>query len=84
MPFSGRRGQVPWLHKFFAHDNGIAIVAARTSADWCHELVVPAAPLHSTTAPGAEVAMHGIKRNSPVAMRRLCRRSGSRSHRRTE
>jgi hypothetical protein len=50
MPFGGRRGQVPWLHKFFAHDNGIAIVAARASADWFHELVVPAAPLHSTAA----------------------------------
>jgi hypothetical protein len=42
-PFGGRRDQVPWLRKFFAHGNGIAIVAARTSADWFHELVVPAA-----------------------------------------
>ena len=44
-PFGGRRGHVPWLHKFFAHGNGIALVAARTSADWFHEVVVPAAPL---------------------------------------
>jgi integrase len=39
-PFGGRRGQVPWLRKFFEHRNGIALCAARTSADWFHELVV--------------------------------------------
>jgi DNA N-6-adenine-methyltransferase Dam len=44
-PFGGRRGQVPWLRKFFEHRNGIALVAARTSADWFHELVVPNAEL---------------------------------------
>lgn len=36
-PFGGRNGQVPWLRKFFAHSNGIALVAARTSAGWFHE-----------------------------------------------
>jgi hypothetical protein len=40
-PFGGRRGQVPWLNKFFAHGNGIALCAARTSADWFHEVVFP-------------------------------------------
>jgi hypothetical protein len=40
-PFGGRRGQVPWLKKFFQHRNGIALVAARTSADWFHAIVVP-------------------------------------------
>ena len=40
-PFGGRRGQVVWLRKFFAHGNGIALVAARTSADWFHEVAVP-------------------------------------------
>jgi hypothetical protein len=44
-PFGGRRGQVPWLKKFFAHGDGIALVAARTSADWFHEVVVPNAEL---------------------------------------
>jgi hypothetical protein len=38
-PFGGRWGQVPWLEKFFAHGDGIALVAARTSADWFHDLV---------------------------------------------
>jgi hypothetical protein len=40
-PFGGRRGQVPWLKKFLAHGNGITLVAARTSADWFHDVVVP-------------------------------------------
>jgi len=40
-PFGGRRGQVPWLRKFFTHGDGIALCAARTSADWFHEVVVP-------------------------------------------
>src|SRR5215831_1175734 len=44
-PFGERRGQVPWLQKFFAHGNGIALVAARTSADWFHEVLVPRAEL---------------------------------------
>lgn len=44
-PFGGRRGHVPLLLKFFAHGNGIALCAARTSADWFHEVVVPSAEL---------------------------------------
>src|SRR5262245_8250360 len=44
-PFGGRRGQVPWLRKFFTHGDGIALCAARTSADWFHEVVVPNAQL---------------------------------------
>src|SRR5262249_43693773 len=44
-PFGGRRGHVPWLQKFFAHGNGIALCAARTSADWFHQVVVPNAEL---------------------------------------
>jgi hypothetical protein len=40
-PFGDRRGKVPWLRKFFAHGNGIALVAAYTSCDWFHNLVVP-------------------------------------------
>lgn len=41
-PFGGRNGQVPWLLKFFAHGNGIALVAARTSAGWFHDEAVRA------------------------------------------
>ena len=33
-PFGGRNGIIPWLEKFFAHGNGIALVPDRTSAPW--------------------------------------------------
>jgi hypothetical protein len=33
-PFGGRNGIVPWLEKFFAHGNGIALAPDRTSAPW--------------------------------------------------
>lgn len=36
-PFGGRNGHVPWLAKFLAHGNGIAIVRAYTSAKWFHD-----------------------------------------------
>jgi DNA N-6-adenine-methyltransferase (Dam) len=43
-PYSGeRRAIVPWLKRFFEHRNGIALVPARTSCDWFHELVAPLA-----------------------------------------
>lgn len=38
-PFGGRNGQVPWLRRFIEHGNGIAIVAARTSAAWFQDIV---------------------------------------------
>ena len=33
-PFGGRNSLTPWLDKFFAHGNGIALVPDRTSAPW--------------------------------------------------
>lgn len=33
-PFGARNGLVPWLDKFFRHNNGIALVPDRTSAPW--------------------------------------------------
>jgi hypothetical protein len=33
-PFGGRNGIEPWLDKFKAHGNGIALVPDRTSAPW--------------------------------------------------
>ena len=38
-PFGGRNGHVPWLEKFIAHGNGIAIVRAYTSSAWFHNVV---------------------------------------------
>jgi hypothetical protein len=36
-PFGHRNGHVPWLKKFIAHGNGIAIVRAYTSSAWWHD-----------------------------------------------
>lgn len=33
-PFGGRNGLVPWLDRFIAHGNGIALTPDRTSAPW--------------------------------------------------
>lgn len=33
-PFGKRNGIVPWLEKFFAHGDGIALAPDRTSAPW--------------------------------------------------
>lgn len=33
-PFGGRNSLVPWLDRFFAHGNGIALTPDRTSAPW--------------------------------------------------
>jgi hypothetical protein len=33
-PFGERNALVPWLDRFFAHGNGIALVPDRTSAPW--------------------------------------------------
>lgn len=33
-PFGGRNALTPWLDKFFAHGNGIALTPDRTSAPW--------------------------------------------------
>ena len=40
-PFGGRNGHVPWLCRFFAHGNGIALVRAYTSSGWFHDWVAP-------------------------------------------
>lgn len=33
-PFGGRNAIIPWLEKFVAHGNGIALTPDRTSAPW--------------------------------------------------
>jgi hypothetical protein len=38
-PFGGRNGLIPWLKKFIAHGNGIALVPDRTSAPWWQAFV---------------------------------------------
>lgn len=36
-PFGKRNGVKPWLDKFFAHGDGVALVPDRTSAPWFQE-----------------------------------------------
>ena len=38
-PFGARNGIVPWLEKFFAHGDGVALVPDRTSAPWWQQFV---------------------------------------------
>src|SRR2546427_8825514 len=42
-PFGRRNGHVPWLRKFLAHKNGIAVV--RAYSGWFHEWAVKAESL---------------------------------------
>lgn len=41
-PFGGRNGLVPWLDKFFAHGNGIALTPDRTSTSWWQDAATKA------------------------------------------
>ena len=41
-PFGARNGIVPWLEKFFAHGNGIALTPDRTSAPWWRDFAARA------------------------------------------
>lgn len=34
-PYGKRNGLIPWLHRFFEHSDGVALVPDRTSAPWC-------------------------------------------------
>lgn len=83
-PFGGRNGQVPWLRKFIEHANGIAIVAARTSAGWFHDHAVKGQaflfPRGKTkfirpdgttgSSPGTGVVLIGMGETATQALRR--------------
>lgn len=49
-PFGGRNGLAPWLEKFFAHGDGVALVPDRTSAPWW-QAFAPKADLALFVAP---------------------------------
>ena len=73
-PFGGRRGHVPWLKKFFAHANGVAIARAYTSSDWFHDYVVPAR--RDTAVPARQDEVH-----PPRRLDRHCAGPWCRAHR---
>lgn len=65
-PFGARNGLVPWLEKFFAHRNGIALVPDRTSAPWW-QTYVPRADLVLFVSPKLKfIAPSGFPGVSPA------------------
>jgi hypothetical protein len=65
-PFGGRNGLHTWLEKFFAHDNGIALVPDRTSAPWW-QCFAPMADLILFWAPKIKfIGADGRPGNSPA------------------
>jgi hypothetical protein len=65
-PFGARNGLVPWLEKFFAHGNGIALVPDRTSAPWWQQFT-PRADLVLFATPKIKfIDIHGNQGNSPA------------------
>ena len=65
-PFGGRNGLWPWLEKFFAHGNGIALVPDRTSAPWWQQFA-PRVDLILFAAPKIKfIDIHGQAGKSPA------------------
>jgi hypothetical protein len=65
-PFGARGGLIPWLEKFFRHNNGIALVPDRTSAPWWQRFV-PQAELVLFVAPKIKfIAPNGVPGTSPA------------------
>lgn len=65
-PFGGRNGLVPWLRKFFDHNNGMALVPDRTSAPWW-QIFVPRASYVLFVAPKIKfIGADGAPGNSPA------------------
>lgn len=65
-PFGARNGLVPWLEKFFAHGNGIALTPDRTSAPWWQQYA-PRAELILFVAPKLKfIDAKGVAGKSPA------------------
>lgn len=86
-PFGGRNGLRPWLDKFFAHGDGIALVPDRTSAPWFRDawrqadLVLFTPKLRFIRPDGSEgkspsngTALLGVGNRAVVSMSRAARR----------
>jgi hypothetical protein len=65
-PFGGRNALVPWLDKFFAHGDGIALTPDRTSAPWWQQFA-PRAELILFVAPKLKfIGADGLPGTSPA------------------
>lgn len=65
-PFGGRNGIVPWLEKFFAHGNGIALTPDRTSAPWWQEFARKADAILLTAGKLKFIGVDGLPGKSPA------------------
>jgi hypothetical protein len=64
-PFGGRNAIVPWMEKFMAHGNGVALCPDRTSAPWW-QTYAPQADLILFVSPKIKfVPGEGVKSSSP-------------------
>ena len=65
-PFGGRGALAPWLAKFFAHGNGIALVPDRTSAPWWQDYVPRAELVLFTRGKLKFIGANGVPGASPA------------------
>lgn len=65
-PFGGRNGLIPWLEKFFAHGNGIALTPDRTSAPWWQKFAAKADAILFVTPKLKFIGADGKPGNSPA------------------
>lgn len=65
-PFGARNGLVPWLLKFTAHNNGIALVPDRTSAPWFQDFAPKMGALLFTRGKIKFIDVHGRRGESPA------------------
>lgn len=65
-PFGGRNGLVPWLVRFMAHGDGVALVPDRTSAPWW-QTYAPCADLALFVSPKIKfIGPDGLPGRSPA------------------
>src|SRR5262245_30890137 len=73
-PFGARNGLVPWLERFVAHGNGIALVPDRTSAPWWQrfvpqaDLVLFVSPKIQFLDPAGRPGASPAQRTCPLAL----------------
>jgi hypothetical protein len=65
-PFGGRNGLVPWLEKFFAHGDGVALTPDRTSAPWWQEYAAKADAILFVAKKLKFIGADGQPGNSPA------------------
>ena len=65
-PFGARNGITPWLDKFFAHGNGVALTPDRTSAPWWQEYAAKADAILFVSPKLKFIGVDGKPGNSPA------------------